>query len=427
VFYVVTNQAGSSAEISFNNLEYIGNGEWINGATLGGTTTGIPYTENVDIASSTSNNLIIVAQPDAYSLVPASKVSVTSTIISDAEYTSRGAGDVEFLDNFFIFREPQTGRFFSADLGSSTAFSALNFATAETNPDDLVGMKSDKSQLLLFGGSSIEIWDTTGGTGFPFRKIINGTIEKGCLSARSVKLLDNRVFWIADDKTVRTLSGMDPIKISTPAVEQVLESDPAVKTARGLAWNFEGHSYYGFRTAQNCMVYDLTTGMWHRRRSPGTPTWNKQVTIETPNGPLFGGAAGEGWLSDLEPTGYGDSELVTPTARDSYETQEMEWTYQPVYGDGQRVFHDRLEMIMKTGVGTTASPAPVCQLEVSDDGGTTWQAMPDRAIGAQGKTFQRVVWHNLGSSYQRVYRARIAEQVPVTITDTILHAKGGRV
>ena len=82
---------------------------------------------------------------------------------------------------------------------------------------------------------------------------------------------------------------------------------------------------------------------------------------------------------------------------------------------------------MQTGVGNSNETDPVVSLEASDDGGETWTSLPDRAMGAQGKTFQRVVWNNLGSSYQRVYRASVSAPVPVRVMSTELTARGGRV
>ena len=81
---------------------------------------------------------------------------------------------------------------------------------------------------------------------------------------------------------------------------------------------------------------------------------------------------------------------------------------------------------MQTGVGNSDETDPVVNLEASDDGGQTWQALPSRAMGAAGKTFQRVVWHNLGAAYQRVYRASVSDPVPVRVMSTELTVRGGR-
>jgi len=79
-------------------------------------------------------------------------------------------------------------------LGSLTSFDALDFATAEANPDDLNGMKVDHRQIILTGPKSVQIFENTGATGFPFEAAINGYIEQGCLNGRTLQKLDNSVF-----------------------------------------------------------------------------------------------------------------------------------------------------------------------------------------------------------------------------------------
>lgn len=371
-----------------------------------------------------ADTLVVIADDGAWTTTGS-----TATQISDADFTSRGAHDVEFLDNFLLFREPNSGRFFGADIGSATSYDALNFSTAEASPDRLTGMKSDDAQLILFGRTTTEIWDTTGGRGFPFRRVINGAIEKGCINGRTVALIDNRIIWVADDKTVRLLDGLTPVRISNYGIEKKIAADPLIHVStEAFTYNFGGHNFYVLKGQDYCVVYDLNTGQWHERKSNGIDTWRFGCAASAWGETFFGMDIGThvtpsvafqhhiGKMSDTEYTECAD-------------TQVMEWTYQPVWGGGQRIFHDRLEIVMETGVGTVSGQGstPEIMLDISDDGGYTWQAMPNRDIGQIGKKLHRVVWQNLGSSYQRVYRCRISDPVPVTITDTLLQAKGGRV
>jgi Neuraminidase (sialidase) len=106
----------------------------------------------------------------------------------------------------------------------------------------------------------------------------------------------------------------------------------------------------------------------------------------------------------------------------------MEWTYQPIYANAQRAFHDRLEIVLETGVGATTGQGsdPKIMLKKSDDGGKTWQALPDRTFGKRGERLSRAVWHNLGSARKRVYKASVSDPVPVTVVDTVTEVRGGR-
>ena len=395
-------------------------------ATNGAVSTGTASVyENQDLDAN-ATNLVYVSQPDAFEISVASGV-ISPALITDTDYTSRGGGDVEFLDNFLLFREPNSGRFFGADLGSSSAFSPLNFATAEENPDKMTGMKSDSGQILLFGEKSFEVWDAAGGSGFPFRATINGAVNQGCTNGRTIALVEGRTFWVADDNTVRMLLGLEAVKVSNQAIEQQMTDDTALNSAlsRGFGYAFDGQNYYVLRTANNCWVYHLETGLWHKRKSLGFDTWRYR-DAET--------AFGKTWLVDnlgtvgaSDQRGFFIAHMDADIHTELLEAQPMQWTYQPVWGQGQRVFHNWLEIVLETGVGTATVTNPLITLEYSDDGGDSWLTCSSREIGSYGEKFQRVVWYNLGAAYQRIYRASISDAVPVTVTDTLLAAKGGSV
>lgn len=332
----------------------------------------------------------------------------------DDDFTSRGAGDVEFLDDFLLFREPNSGRIFGADYGTVTDFNALQYAIADTHPDNLVGLLSIHRLLIAFGERSGELWENTGAAGFPFERVINGTFNEGCLNGATVAEQDNAAYWVADDYTVRRLEGVTPVRVSQHAVEQWLTT---VTVASLRAWSYEqdGHFFYGLAANEGTWVMDVTTGEWHERQTYGKSTWLPQEMEQFTGKELVGD-------SDSNKIGYLDFD----TYLDWTDVQRMEWTYQPVFADGQRAFHDRLEIVLETGVADTGDEAPQIMLQYSDDGGVTWESLPDREFGLLGERLTRCIWHNLGSSRQRVYKCAVTDQARVAITNTLLEVRGGR-
>lgn len=376
-------------------------------ATLRGT---VGSSTEIDIDSN-DTAVVVVNPPDAYYW----NGSVFGQI-TDTAFTDRGAGDVEFLDNFMLFREPDTGVIFGADLGSVTDFDALNFATAEGHPDTLLGMKADHLQILLFGEKSIELWGNTGVSGFPFERLSNGFVEQGCINGRTIAKADQSLFWVADDYTVRRLDGLTPVRVSTHPVEQWLKTVTLI-SLRGYSYSQEGHIFYVLTAPEGAFFYDCTTQLWHERASYGYDTWNWAHPTAFASKVLVGSTTSN-VIAELDPETY--TELGS--------TLRAEWTYAPVYSEGSRAFHDRLEMMFEPGTGLTTGQGsdPEVMLSVSDDGGVTWRALPTRKIGAIGQYQKRVVWHGLGSSRQRVYRAAVSDPVKVFLTDTQLEVRGGR-
>ena len=380
-------------------------------ATLIGS-VGSASQQSIDIDSNV-DSIVVVNTPNAYYYD-----TTTSTFaqITDADYTSRGSTDVEFADNWMLFIEPSSGRMFGADLGTVTDFDALNFVTAEGAPDNLVGLKVDHRQPILFGLASIEIYENTGAAGFPFERAINGFIEIGCLNGRTIAKLDNSVFWLASDYTIRRLDGVTPVRVSTHAIEQQLVGT-TIAQAKAYSYAQEGHYFYVLSLPEKTLAYDVTTQQWHSRNSYGYDYWLAQNHVQAFNREFVGSSINNkiGYLNMEDYDEWGG-------------TQIMEWTYQPIYAEAQRAFHDRLEIIMETGVGlvTGQGSDPTVMLAYSDDGGISWQNLPTRSAGAIGQYRWRVVWHRLGSSRMRVYRASVSDPIKIAITDTQIEVRGGR-
>jgi hypothetical protein len=357
--------------------------------------------------------LVVVTNPDAYYTDGTASV----TQITDADFTSRGASKVKFVDNYMIFLEPDTGRFFCADLGSVTDFNALDFATAEGSPDLLVGMEVEHRQVILLGEKSVEIFENVGGSGFPFERAIGGFAEIGCFGGNTVAKIDNSVVWVANDFSVRKLIGNTPQRISDYAVEQFL-SGADVSTGIAYAYHLDGHAFYVLCYSTGCWVWDATTGQWHERSSYPEDYYRWQYHCNV-DGTQYVGDAYSNKVGYFDPTTYAEYGDI----------QRAEWTYQTVYSEHKRAFHDRLEVVMETGVGlvTGQGSDPELMMEFSDDGGLTWESLPNKKIGMMGEYLHRPFWNALGSARQRVYRGAISDPIRVTISDTTLEARGGRV
>lgn len=375
-----------------------------NVATLVGS-VGSATQQSIDMDHNLTN-LVIVNQPNAYYYD-----GTTLTQIADADFTARGAGDVEFIDNWMVFREPDSGRIFGADFGGVSSFDALNYVTAEGSPDDIVGMKADHRQLILLGEESGEIWENTGISGFPFQRAINGFFELGCLNGRTICKQDNSVFWLANDYTVRRLDGITPVRVSTHAIEQRLH-DMTLSTAKAYARSYEGHLLYKLTFDEGCFVYDVTTQLWHEEKSYGYSgsIWRNFAQAFNRD---YVGSSIDYRLGIVDPDAYDEAGS----------TQIMEWTYQPIFTEN-RAIHDRLEITVEVAVGGAVTVVdPQIMLEYSDDDGRTWTSMPQRSLGLMGQYTHQVEWDRLGSPAKgkgRVYKMSVSDAVKVNVTDTLL-------
>jgi hypothetical protein len=337
------------------------------------------------------------------------KYDGTFAQVTDPDYP--GAGSVDFVDGYFTFTEPNSGRFFSSDL-YSVDFDALKFATAEGAPDDLVTHIVDHRQLVLFGKRSTEIWWNSGADNFPFERVPQGFLEIGCLGG--VAKIDNGIFWVANDNTVRRLEGITPVRVSTHAVEEAFRRYTSAPYA--FTYTLEGHLVYIVQFDEATWAYDVTTGQWHERESlvDGLSKQWRVCDVATVAGTVYVQDAITGSVGILDPDVFAEWGG----------TMRAEWTYPAVYKGNQRVFHKRLEIVCETGVGLKAGQGeiPAIVLSWSDDGGRTWTTAPGRNIGAIGDYRHRVEWHRLGSSRDRVYRCLVSDPVRLNVIGTELDA-----
>jgi hypothetical protein len=365
----------------------------------------IPGTGSVSMAHNI-DTLVIVAEPNAYYTD-----GVTVSQITDVDFTARGAKYVEFLDNFLVFMEADSGRVFWADVGEADDFDSLNFATAEGDPDDLVGIKSDHRQILLLGEASFEIFEFTENG---LVRAINGYGEVGCANGDTAQRFDNSVAWVAPDFSVRVLRGNTPQIISEDSISQFLSSVD-VSTLRAYSYSLDGGFYYVVCCSAGARVYNGTTQQWHELSTYPNDyfAWQYQCTA---HGRQYIGNFYTNELAYFDPTHYKDGNGI----------QRMEGTFQPVYAQNRLAVHHRVELVFETGVGLTLGQGsdPEVMLSYSKDGGITWTNLPNKKLGKMGDYEARVHWDAVCSGRQVVYRFAVSDPVKVALTDAFVYVTG---
>lgn len=338
------------------------------------------------------------------------------TAITDPDLPAVAA--IDYVDGYVVYAESGSQRWGCSQLYDGANYDGLDFASAEAYPDDLVTLKVDHRQVLLFGQESTEIWWNSGQEGFPFERLAGGFIEYGCLARLGVAKQDNSVFWLANDRTIRRLTGQTPVRVSQHGMEEKLSSYTRVDDCEAFAYNWNGHLFVTFRfpTEGACWTFDVTTNEWHERDTYGKAVWDICDAVQCYGKVFFQSAStGEiGYLSDTEYTEFGD-------------VLRREVTYPIVYDKQRRVYHSQLDIVMRTG-DAAAGITPYINLDISDDGGNTWVQLPGRQLvprGASGEYKQVIRFTRLGMARDRVYRVWTSDAAPFVITDTQLDAAAG--
>lgn len=359
--------------------------------------------------------ILLVDNPTGYVLT-----STTLTAISDTDFP--GAATCAYLDGYGIFNDPDTGRFYITGLLDFSTIDALDFATAESSPDDILRVFVDQSYLWLFGSETTEVWANTGAADFPFQRQPGTVLDRGTAAAGSVSKLDRSVWWLGDDRIIYRSNGFSPLRVSTHAIEQAIAGYATVSDAEAFSYTLDGHAYYvlSFPTEAATWVYDASTERWHERDSRASSIslgrWRAQNYVTAYGKHLVGDyTAGTVW------------EMSTSVYAEGSESLVKLIQFPPLYAEGKRAFMSSLEVDMEVGVGLTSGQGsdPQIMLQWSDDGGNTWSNEHFRDIGAIGEYRTRVTWERLGSFRQRTIRLSVSDPVRCVIYGAMAEIVGG--
>ena len=386
------------------------------------------------------------------------------TVIPSTDGAFTGGNNVDIVDNYFIYNNPNTQQFAASD-ALSPITQPLSFASKDGAPDDLVSLIVDHREIYLLGENSSEVWTDVGTFPFPFQRIPGTSTQHGIASVFSVARLGNSFAYVSRNirgqGQVVQMNGYTPQRISTHAVEQTLVNQ-YIDDAIAYTYQLEGHECYvvTFPTLDLTWVYDATTQMWHkwlwcdnnnvyhRHRSNCSASFQGMVLV---------GDYENGQIYELDPENYTDNGQKIRRLRRAPH----------MVTDFQRQYFDELQIQFQPGVGTTglsqtaatgfiASPYiiypnatftvpanatiilgtqsaiseqttttnPQAMLRWSNDGGSTWSNEHWVSVGQQGKYKNRAIWRRLGQARDRVFEVVVTDPVKMVIVSANLKASG---
>jgi hypothetical protein len=304
------------------------------------------------------------------------------------------------IDGYFVFLIAD-GRWFISAIDDTT-IDGLDFTAAQYSADQNVMGSTRGRELVIFGSKSTQWYvNNAANADFPFSLIQTASI--GCYAAGSVAKIIlqpdsgeavDSVIWAATDNEgtyngVRVMNGYTGTRISTPEVDRLVraEADPAL--IRAFAWTEDGHAFYCIRGTAFSMVWDSTTGEWHKRKTYGQDAWRPSCHAQIGQSHIFGDAT-ENLLY------RSDREVYTDVG------EPIVWRVvsPPVHMFPNPFFVHRLYVDAISGVGinsTTDSDAnPHMMIDYSDDGGATFGGERQAPLGADGQRHVSVDERTLG-------------------------------
>jgi len=331
----------------------------------------------------------------------------TSTFAKITDAGFEGADSVDFLNGRFVVSRPNSGQFAISGLYDGLTWDALEYATAESDPDNLVRLIVDGGVIVLFGTKTTELWGDSGAADFPYARIGSSAIEWGLAAKNSLAKFQDSLIFLRKNRLgqvqVAIQSGSNSTAVSNPEMDYNFSQYAAVSDATGFSYMLSGHPFYqiNFPTANESWLYDGQSKCWSRlqygyagrhRGEMQAQLLAKNYVTDYENGKIY----------RFDENIYTDDGVTI--VREFVSRHQASGNYTHV---------SQLWIEMEAGVGLQMGQGttPQVMMQISRDGGHEWGAEVWRGIGAVGKYQARAVFNRLGRSRDWLAKFRVTDPV----------------
>jgi hypothetical protein len=370
----------------------------------------IAGTGRVSMADNGTQMLVLVPGGNGYIY---NHSTDTFAQITDADFTANGnPQQVVYIDGYFCLTT-DSKKFIVSALNDGLSYNALDFGTAESDPDEIVAPIVFKNQLFIGGSQTIEAFQNIGGADFPFQRT-GLFLSKGISSPFSIQSIQDTFVFVGaganESPAIWALNGNSVAKISTTAIDKELSELTEAQIADIYSWAYaeKGAYFVGFALPGTTLVYDTISKRWHERKSfvDGALGAYRVTALVRAYNQLWAGDLVDGRIGQLDQNTY--TEYGTEIRRTI--------VTQPFQNNMQRFSLPELELTVESGVGNSSAVDPKVGLERSTDA-KIWDDIKLRSIGKVGEYNRRVIWRRNGSASRfELFRFTISDPVkPVFI------------
>lgn len=344
--------------------------------------------------------------------------TTTLATITDVDFTANGAPQhVVYIDGYFLFTT-DTKKFIISALNDGLAYNALDFGSAEADPDAIVAPIVANNQLYICGGETIELFRNAGastGAAFPFLRVEGGLVSIGVSSAFSLVNAAGTFFFIGGptngEPQAYAFGGGQAAPISNDGIDTILKTMTDTELGNVFGWTYtqNGTTFIGWTLPTRAIVYDTKSQRWHERQSfdvvddvSNEFRWRVNSMVKA-YGRILCGDSIDGRIGELDLdiySEYGQSILRSVATM-------------PLSKNGGALFVPEIELTCESGVGNNDDENPLVSMDRSLDG-KTWTARRERRIGKKGHYKNRCIWRRNGRAARfEVFRFSMSGKIKV--------------
>jgi hypothetical protein len=342
------------------------------------------------------------------------------TQITDPDF--QVSDTVSFYRGFFVFTTTDGKQLFVSNLNQPLIFDALDFGSAEGDPDRIITQILNHDELTILGTETSEVFKLVGGAGFPLAIIPGAFGQKGAHSKYGTIAFDSTFLFIGggeNEKTAvwRKTSSSNSVKISDNAIDTLIQEFTADEIAEAFWMTYTQRGQLlailtinSSRIPCRSFVYNGTASVlggkqvWFEYQSGVTDNcWRVNSIVKVYDKFLCGDSIDGriGFLDKDKNDDYGD-------------VMFRQMSTAPFSQDGVSIFAGEFEATFESGVGLTTGQGsdPIVRYDFSDDGARTFSSEFSRTIGKIGRYEQRSIWRRQG-------RFPVSRVIRLTITDPV--------
>lgn len=325
---------------------------------------------------------------------------------TDGSFETITPVDIAYCGGRFVF-PLENGRFYWTNI-LGNEINALNFATAEGDPDGLVAAHGEIDVLYLFGPKTTEIWGLVADQDQPFQRIGGGHLLFGTQSKHTVKSFNNAVAVVGADNVVYLVRGTQYEPFSSNEVSKLIEADPDKENLVAFTHERGENKFYTLQGTGWTREYNAKTDTWANRSDLNQEFWHCLNSASAWNKKIFGDSA-SGQLFEADYTIYTDN------------SEEMEWGFitNVTHNAPDGLSFEKLAIDMQTGGHGSYGSEGFLMVSWSDDNLVSWKPERRLSLGQKGEGWKRVKTNRLGRTGEKGRAFR------VTITDPVIRAVAG--
>lgn len=333
-----------------------------------------------------------------------------------ADFPTLGAGGtavspthITYLDGFFIVNDSGSDSFYISTEEDPTAWASLDFAVAQSSPDNILAHTSNQKDLVLCGETTTQVYYNSKNPDFPFDPYPNGVMQVGIQAKHSLVSTVHGVFWLGRTKegeirVVKAL-GLQPTVVSNDDIDWKISQMADSTDATAWIEQDGDRTLYviNFPTADKTYCFDLALPKeigWFEKKSFGIGRWR---------------AGGYGAIGSKRIIGdYVNSNFYTldfNTFDENGTIVERIRRAQIIHKDKKEVTINEFLLDIQVGVGLTSGQGsdPQIMFRYSHDGTKTWSSELWETLGKIGERNTEVYWSKLGAERDWILEVKFTD------------------